>query len=244
MPKYDLDKIRFGTDKGTFERAVGLYESSKVTDFDDGMGRYSATVIGTQPYTVYVDERYYDRGRCNCYVGQKDVLCKHMVAVAIYAIKKGESLTHEEKQTPGEVSFSGRVGILSAAQLSETKKAITQALRYIKPYNGPSRIWFAYQNSLDEGCRRLASIVSPLPVGVQTAKLLVNLLIRINKKLSEGGVDDSNGTVGGFAYDLANLLKQYAKLEPACIGTFGQLADGGNPFGFEDELIRIYDETR
>jgi len=244
MPKYDLDKIKFGTDEGTFERAVGLYESGKVTNFDADMGRYSAVVIGTQPYNVYVDDRYFDHGRCNCYVGQKDILCKHMVAVAIYAIKNGGALMDEEKQTHDEVSFSGRKGVLNEEQLSKTKKAITQTLRYIKPYRGPSRTWFAYQNSLDEGCRRLSAIVSPLPVSEQTAKLLVSLIIRLNKKLCTGGVDDSNGTVGGFAYGIAKILEQYTQLEPKCIRTFEKLIDGDNPFGFEDELIKIYDETR
>ena len=33
QPSYDLDKIKFATDQSTYERAVGLYESGKVTRF-------------------------------------------------------------------------------------------------------------------------------------------------------------------------------------------------------------------
>lgn len=184
----------------------------------------------------------YDHGRCNCYVGQKDVLCKHMVAVAIYAIKKGDALTEEEKQVPDEVSFSGRKGTLDKKQLSETKKAITQAIRYIKPYNGPSRTWFVYQNSLDEGCRRLAAIVSPLPVSEQTAKLLVDLILRLDKKLYTGGIDDSNGTVSGFIQEVVEILKDYATLDSDCIAAFEKLLGKETCFGWEESLIRILDE--
>lgn len=33
-PTYDLNKIKFATDKATFKRAVGLYESGKVTEME------------------------------------------------------------------------------------------------------------------------------------------------------------------------------------------------------------------
>ncbi|HEY4474780.1 MAG TPA: hypothetical protein VJC06_02570 [Candidatus Paceibacterota bacterium] len=32
-PKYDMDKIRFATGTATFEKAVGLYEGGKITQF-------------------------------------------------------------------------------------------------------------------------------------------------------------------------------------------------------------------
>lgn len=32
-PKYTIDKIKFGTDPGTYEKAVALYENGKVTEF-------------------------------------------------------------------------------------------------------------------------------------------------------------------------------------------------------------------
>jgi hypothetical protein len=32
-PAYDLDKIKFATDRPTFEKVVALYESGKVTQY-------------------------------------------------------------------------------------------------------------------------------------------------------------------------------------------------------------------
>jgi len=89
FPQYDLDKIKFATDGPTFERAVGLYEAGKVTQFEAVMDGFSAVVLGTKPYQVFVSARHFDRGSCECYLGQRDILCKHMVAVAIYAVLRG-----------------------------------------------------------------------------------------------------------------------------------------------------------
>ncbi len=50
QPKYDLGKIKIATDGPTFEKAVDLYESGKVTQFEEGVGAYSAVVQGSQRY--------------------------------------------------------------------------------------------------------------------------------------------------------------------------------------------------
>jgi len=242
LPVYDLDKIKFATDGPTFERAVGLYEKGKVTKFQSVMDGFSAIVLGTKPYRVFVSARHYDRGACECYLGQKGTLCKHMVAVAIYAVMKGEPLSKEDKQLVDSPVCSGQLGELSKEELSETKKSITAAMRHIKPYRGPSRIWFAYQNSLSEGCSRLSMLVSKLPVSEQTAKLLVDMLLRIDKKLCESGVDDSDGTVGGFVYETVNMLQEYAKLDPQCIRAFKKLCPQSTCFGWEESLVKIFDE--
>jgi hypothetical protein len=39
--------------------------------------------------------------------------------------------------------------------------------------------------------------------------------LRLDDKLSRGGVDDSDGTVGGFIEETVHALEQYAKLDPA-----------------------------
>ena len=241
-PAYDLDKIKYATDRPTFERAVGLYESGKVTQFEEELSSYSAVVLGTKPYRVSVEARRYDYGHCDCYLGQRDTLCKHMVAVAIYAVRGGKPLEEKDKEIIDSPECSGRLGELSKEELAATKKSITAALRYIKPYNGPSRIWFSYQNSLTEGCNRLSVIVSRLPVSEQTAKLLVNMLLRLDKKLCTGGVDDSEGMVGGFITEVAFVLKEYAKLDPACIKTFAKFCEQSTCFGWEEPLERIFDE--
>lgn len=239
---YDLDKIKFATDGPTFERAVGLYESGKVTQFKEDLGGYSAVVLGTQPYQVYVSNRHYDRGSCECYLGQNDTLCKHMVAVAIYAVMAGKKLSKEDKELVDSPVCSDRLGELGKEELVETKKSITSAMRYIKAYTGPSRIWFTYQNSLDEGCARLSKLVSELPVSEQTTKLLVDMLLRLDRKLCRSGVDDSNGTVGGFMYETVSMLKEYAGLDPVCIKAFEKLCGQSTCFEWEEPLVKIFDE--
>lgn len=83
---YDLEKIKFATDGLTFEKAVVLYESGKVTKFENNGFTCTASVLGTEPYNVFVSNRYFDQGNCTCYLGQNDTLCKHMVAVALHAV--------------------------------------------------------------------------------------------------------------------------------------------------------------
>lgn len=244
FPRYDLEKIKFATDGPTFERAVGLYEAGKVTQFKAVMNGFSAVVLGTKPYRVFVSARHFDRGSCECYLGQRDILCKHMVAVAIYAVLRGEPLTEKEKQSIDSPSCSGKLGVLTKEELDEIKKSITAALRYIKPYYGPSRIWFRYQDSLSEGCRRLSAIISDLPVSEQTARLLVDLLLRLDKKLSQGGVDDSDGTVGGFMCETVSVLERYAKLDPACIKAFKKLCGKPTCFEWEESLVELFDESK
>ena len=239
LPKYDLDKIKFATDGPTFEKAVDLYEKGKVAKFKDELNGCFATVLGTKPYKVYVDNRHYDRGDCECYLGQNDRLCKHMVAVAIRAVTGGKPLSEEDKRLVSQVTCSGKLGELSKSELVATKKAITAGMRYIKSYEGPSRTWFAYQNSLSEGCNRLSKIVSELPVSQQTAKLLVGTLLRLDDRLCRGGVDDSDGTVGGFIEETVRVLEEYAKLNLSFAKAFNDLKDKETCFGWEEPLLKL-----
>lgn len=239
FPKYDMDKIKFATDSPTFQKAVDLYERGCVTKFRDQFDGYSAVVIGRSPYQVFVSSRIFDIGNCTCYLGVNDTLCKHMIAVAIYAVKNGKILTNEDKLQRNQLIFSGRAGNLIKAELSSFKKEVTGALRYIKPYLGPSRIWFSYQNSLEEGCNRLSALLSELPVSRQTAKLTVDLLLRLDKKLSSGGVDDSNGTVGGFIEEAVGMLLEFEKIDPECKKEFKKLKGIETSFGWEEPLLEI-----
>lgn len=238
-PDYDLNKIKFATDEPTFEKAVALYESEKVTQFEEGIRSYSAVVQGSKPYRVSVEARRYDYGHCTCYLGQNDTLCKHMVALALFVVMDGKPLSDEDKKLAYSPSCSGELRTLNKEELTAIKKSITDAMRYIKGYKSPSRTWFAYQNSLQEGCNRLSFIVSNLPVNEQTAQLLVDLLLRLDKKLISGGVDDSDGTVGGFIRETVEVLKQYTELDPECSLTFQQLQNRETSFGWEEPLLEL-----
>ena len=239
---YDLDKIKFATDKPTFDKAVGLYEDGRVIDFKMEMGGFSAIVEGGSSYRVTVSARRYDEGDCDCYLGQEGTLCKHMVAVAIMAILKGKKIDEKDKKVVSAPTSSGQQRELSKKEISDVKKSISSAVKYIKSYNGPSRIWFAYQNSLSEGCNRLSKIISDLPVSPQTAKFLIDMLLRLDNKLCHSGVDDSDGTVGGFIEEVVVILQEYAKLDSACIQAFGTLKDRETCFGWEEPLLKIIDK--
>lgn len=105
------------------------------------------------------------------------------------------------------------------------------------------KTWFGNQDSLQEGCNRLRAIISDLPVNRQTAELLVKLLLRLEKKLM-GGVDDSNGIVGGLMGEIVNILEEYAQIDTQCIKAFKPLCGiGTTSFNWEDSLVSIYDEN-
>lgn len=243
IPSYDLKKIKFATDGATFERAVGLYEGGKVTEVEELGGDYSAVVFGTKPYRVSISAQRYGHGDCTCYLGQKDTLCKHMVALALHAVMKGKPLGSDDKQQRHQAVCSDRREVLKKEELVAVKKSITKSMRYIKPYAGPSRTWFANQDSLREGCNILSAIISDLPVNKQAAEILVNLLLRLEKKLC-GGVDDSNGIVGGFMNGVVQILEEFARIEPDCIKVFKSLIGLETCSGWEESLVRIFDETR
>ena len=213
-----------------------------MTKVEQYAGNFTAIVQGTQEYRVSVSGRNYKHGHCTCYVGEKGTLCKHMVALAIYAVLNGKSLSLEDMKQRSQLMCSDRRAMLTDEEFALVKASITEAMRYVKPYRGPSRTWFANQNSLQEGCAHLAAIVSQLPVHEQTAELLVKLLLRLDRKLQVGGVDDSNGIVGGFMSEVVGILMEYAKIEPRCIDVFGALAGRQTCFQWEDLLVRLYDE--
>jgi len=164
-----------------------------------------------------------------------------MLALAIYVVLDGKPLTSNDKKLVQNPACSGKLGILSEDELTTKKQAITAALRYIKAYTGPSRAWFAYQNSLSEGCNRLSAVIYDLPVNTQTAGLLVDLLLRLDKKLCTGGVDDSDGEVGGFIEEVVCILQEFVKLDPSCVVAFDKLKDKETCFGWEKPLLKTND---
>ncbi len=236
---FTLEDIKFGTDRPTLEKAFGLYKQGKVTQVESGKRVWQATVLGTQPYQVSVNTDQYDMANCTCYLGQRGTLCKHMVALEIYMVKNGEPLTDEDLTIVHEPKCSGKKGQLNDQKLAAVKNEITANLRYIKPYDGPSRIWFDYQSSLSEGCHRFAKVVSDLPVSLQTSKLLVNLLVRLDRKLVTGGVDDSNGTVGDFIEQVVAVLIEFADIDPKCTNAFKKLKNRKTCFGWEHPLLEL-----
>ncbi|MBF8250113.1 MAG: SWIM-type protein [Candidatus Levybacteria bacterium] len=238
-PQYNLEKIKFGTDAGSWIRAINLYENGKIKNFQDAELNWIANVQGTNLYKVIVSKKGYTDGDCSCYLGQNDTLCKHMVAVAIYGLKKGLPLTEAEKVQHNEIKFNGKIGEINQANLILTKAAINFAMRYIKAYRGPSKIWFTYQDNLTEGCNRLAAIFSTFPAGRLTTNLAIKTLLKLDKKLTAGGVDDSDGIIGGFIEESVNLLIEFAKINPECAKEFELLREQETCSGWEEPLLNF-----
>ena len=238
---FDMDKIKYGVDGATFMRAVALYEKRKVTRVKCEVGNFTAVVLGTEPYRVSISAKSFKKGYCPCYVGQKGIICKHMTALAIHSVLAGKPVEEKIKQPGRQAQFDGRKEPLSADELAEIKTSISEAMKYIKSYNGPSRTWFAYQGSLSGGCAKLSEIVSGLPANRKSADLLVKLLLRLDKKLM-GCVDDSDGTVGGFMTAVVEMLEKFAEIDPACIDAFNPLLGIETCFGWESPLVRLVDE--
>ncbi|MFH0772441.1 MAG: SWIM zinc finger family protein [Candidatus Omnitrophota bacterium] len=245
MPAYDLNKIKFATDVATFQRAVGLYDNGKVTEAEEYGGNYTAVVLGTKPYRVSISARNYKHGSCTCYLSEKNTLCKHIAALALHVVMDGRPLNDRDKKLDHKVGCSRQQRVINEEELVMVKKSITEALRYIKPYAGPSRTWFANQDSLSEGCNRLSVVVSDLTVNKQAAEILVKLLLRLDKKLRVGGVDDSNGIVGGFMSEVVRVLEEFAQIDAECIEAFEALIGIGiTCFNWEEPLVRILDEAQ
>lgn len=76
-----------------------------------------------------------------------------------------------------------------------------------------------------------------MQVSKQSAHLLISLLLRLDNKLSRGGVDDSDGTVGGFIEDVVQVLKEYEKLDPDYKEAFDELKDLKTCFSWEEQLL-------
>ncbi|MDD2731686.1 MAG: hypothetical protein PHI53_00630 [Candidatus Pacebacteria bacterium] len=129
-PKYTLEKIKFGTGAPTFEKVLELYEGGKVTKFREELNGYFAVVAGTHEYNVYVEKSHYDRGDCDCYLGQHETLCKHMVAVAIYAAMGGKELSNEDKQTIAKLFLKLNADYYAGLSSAVMFRTVGDYLRY------------------------------------------------------------------------------------------------------------------
>jgi len=222
-PAFTFDDIKFADSQAVFDRAWNLYRKGKVKNISELPFGFSATVHGTRPYSVSVSLKRVDDGHCTCYLGQNNILCKHMLALALAALflsgKADENIAEAPATTePGQV-----------------KKLVTSGMRKLKPYTGPSRIWFSYQRNLATGAGMIAHAVSALPPSKQNADFLWKVIERIDKKLANG-VDDSDGVVGDCAYRIIEQLAGYAKSSPELRPVIRRYADKKTNFDFDTDL--------
>ncbi len=88
IPQFTITDIQLGVGDHEFNKALTLFNKGAVNEIKKDFLGFSAIVSGTHEYHVNVDCSSYDRGNCDCYIGQKDEPCKHMLALAIALVYK------------------------------------------------------------------------------------------------------------------------------------------------------------
>jgi SWIM zinc finger len=223
QPKFTLDDIAYADSPAMFQRAQDLYDSNKVGDITENQHSYYATVKGTHLYQVNISKSHIDKGDCNCYMGNNGMLCKHMLALGLAVLQA----SGKTDVTPGKVTIP--------TELNEVKPLVTTGFSKLKPYRGPSRIWFNYQRSLATGAGIIANAVSALPPTKENALYLWKLIERIDRKLMNG-VDDSDGVVGECAAKIMEQLADYASKAPELDKQIQKYCKKKTNFDFEDSL--------
>jgi hypothetical protein len=224
QPKFNFADVKFADGPATFKRAQGLYNAGKVDAIRETPLGYSATVLGTQAYKVSVSSKRVDDGQCDCYLGQHDRLCKHVLALALAVLT-----------VSGKADIDS-TGSRTSTELTEVKQQVTDAMRHLKAYTGPSRIWFSYQRKLATGAGIIAHAVSALPPSKENAVYLWSVVVRLDQMLSNR-VDDSDGYVGECVHKIIQQLADYAKANPDLVPPIKRLAEKKTSFDFEVELL-------
>jgi len=204
-----------------FDRAQELFEDGKVKKIIETPHGYSANVQGTHLYHVSISDQHIDRSDCDCYMGQNDELCKHILALGIAVLHKSGKI--EEKNDP-------------PANLEEVKQQVGQGMRKFKPYHGPSSIWFSYQRDLNVGTGYILDAVENLPPSEENAKYLWALVLKLCHKYSTGGIDDSNGTIGNCIQEIVLQCGKYAKEKPELKPLIEKFTQDNTGFSFEEIL--------
>ena len=224
-PKFTYDDVKFAAHGGIFSRALGLFAEGHVRDFRELSNGYKAIVQGTEPYRVSLSSKRVDYADCTCYMGQNDDLCKHMLALALYVL-------HEA----GQVDAQGAPIGSAKLEPSDARDHITAALKKVRSYDGPSRIWFEYQHKLDIAAGMIQDAVPLLDPTLDNTKYLWKLVLKLSKKLSEGGVDDSNGTIGDAILFIIEHIVNIAHEDAASMKWARRHCVDDTGFGFEEEL--------
>lgn len=229
-PKFTYADIKYSTSRSIVDKAVELFKSGCVGPISEGPHEYSAIVQGTEPYRVSMSQNRIDDSDCTCYMGRNDQLCKHVLALALEVLEK--SGVQEDTRSPQ-----------SPTDLVEAKEIVRDGMKRIKPYRGPSKIWFRYQRDLSVGCGMIEDAVAALPPIKENAKYIWSLVKRLDKKLLNG-IDDSDGTVGGCVSGLIEQLAAHAEENPELISMIEQFCSEGTSYDFHVMLEGMIDELR
>ena len=153
-------------------------------------------------------------------MGQNETLCKHMLTLALAVLDRTGGM---KKASPPRT-------------LAEAKKLVGLGMKKLRSYNGSSRVWFSYQRALSAGSGMITEAVSALPPEKQNVAYLWELVLRLSRKLTESGIDDSDGVVGNCISTLVEQLGRYAVELPELRPLLLDFCKDDTGFGFENEL--------
>ncbi len=214
VTQYTISDIQLGVGDDEFNKGLNLYNKGAVNYIEKDFSGYSAIVLGSHDYIVNMSLISHDRGNCNCYLGQRDELCKHMIALAIALVYKFRPNDTKIIDIPLDQAIcSGQKRDITEEEVKNIKFEIKRGLSFIKSYTGPSSKWFYYQDSLIKGSRLILLTLSKLPVCEKSADICIDLLKKLDKKLLSGGIDDSDGTIGDLMVQIVEVLNLFVSLD-------------------------------
>ena len=153
-PHFSVFNIQISVDEQEFNKGYKLFNDGKVKKITADFDGFHAIVSGTHDYSVSVNISDFERGVCNCYLGQKNILCKHMIALAIATVSKYNPENFKLIMSSLDHTVcSGQIREITKEELTAIKKELQHGLLYIKYYDGPSSKWFAHQDTLLKGGR-------------------------------------------------------------------------------------------
>lgn len=233
IPQFTVPDIQIAVGDHEFQKALTLYEKGAVKNIEEDFLGFSAVVFGTHEYAVSVSCKSYDRGYCDCYVGQKDELCKHMLALAIALVYKYRPEDTKQIQQPLDQAVClGDIRSITQDEVDAVKKGITEGLRCIKSHGGGSAGWSQYQDSLIKGSRLILLVLSNIPVCKDSVMICIDVLKRLDKKVLNG-VDDSDGTVGELMCQIVEVLNLHVSFDSSLKEFVIQKLPKGESFDWE-----------
>ena len=140
QPNYTLKDIQLSFDGKEFDKGMKLFKDDKVGAIKETYSGFGAIVSGTEKYTVEVESNNFENGDCNCYLGQNNYLCKHILALAIATVHKHSPqdvavIDH----TLTQAVCSGKVKEITTQELSDVEGEIKAGLSHIKSWSGTSK---------------------------------------------------------------------------------------------------------
>ncbi len=220
VPRFAHARLKILLSEASYKKAFKLFELGAVQGLEFyGSVAYASVLSAKNKYESSISLKDFFAADCDCYAGQEGRYCKHVVALGLALLDK----------------LGVRDECENIKNLSDFKSLARSAIALIKPYLGPSRVWFQYQMKLELASYIIRSAVQNLPPDKDNAKYLWDFALRLSKKLYEGVVDDSNGFVGDAVYAIIERLADFAAQDEELYDLIKRF-DGYTGFGFEDRL--------